>query len=404
MTSRPVRWLTPVLVGLATVSTLSACSSSGGGSGDASSVIKIGNVGSYTSPQSPSYVGSTAALKAWANGVNAKGGVNGHKIDLIIKDDQGNAATAVTAVKELIQQDHVVALVGEDSYVDDAWGPIAKAAGVPVIGGGPYDSVMETNPDFFPSGTTALPAAYALVQLMKSVGNNVGMLYCAEAPICQQSVGLFKAFGSGVGLKLAVAQSVSASAPNYTAQCQALIDAKVDVVAVNTSGQIARRIVSACATQGLKARLVEPGGIITSDWLKDPAAQSALTLSFNAPYFDAKAPGVQSMMAMLKANHLSQTPTGGVIFAYTGAQLFLKAVAGVKGAITSSSLITALYAMKNETLGGLTPPLTYTKGAPTSVLCYFGITVKNQTFAQSAPATNCANASAVAAAKQKLTS
>lgn len=399
MTERPVRLLAPVLVGLAALGAVTACSSSGGGGGS-SSVIKIGNIGSYTSPQSPSYVGTTDALKAWEKKTNADGGINGHKIKLIIKDDQGNAATAVTQVKQLIQQEHVVAIVGEDSYVDAAWAQIPEAAGVPVIGGGPYDPIMETNANFYPSGTTTLPAAYAGIQLAKSAGTRAGILYCAEAPICQQSVSLFKAFGTPLGMKVAVAQSVSASSPNYTAQCQALIDAKVDVYSVNTSSQIARRIVNACYAQGLRARLVQPGGIVSADWLKDPASQKALTISFNAPYFDTTSSGVKEMLALLKANGLSVTPTGGVIFAYAGAQLFAKVASTVKGNVTSSALKDGLYKLKGETLGGLTPPLTYTKGKPTSVLCYFGITVKDKNWALSQPPTGCAPAAVIEAAKK----
>jgi branched-chain amino acid transport system substrate-binding protein len=412
------RWRWRIVAGAVTVMALTAagCGSapgSGGGSGStggstggsaSGDVIKIGNIGSYTSPQSPSYIGSVATLQAWESYVNSHGGVNGHKIDLIIEDDQGNAATAVTEVRQLIQQDHVVAIVGEDSYVDSAWAPIPEAAGIPVIGGGPYDPVMETNPDFFPSGTTALPAGFGLMQLTKSIGSSVGLLYCAEAPICEQSVPLYRSFGSAVGVQLKVAQSVSASAPNYTAQCQALIDSKASAIAINDASEIAERIVDACYTQGLRARLVQPGGIVSESWLKDPAAQNVLTVSFDAPYFDTSVSGVRTMLELLKNNNLGQTPSGGAIFAYTGAQLFLAAADAVKGSVTPDSLKSALYAMKGETLDGLAPPLTYTKGSGTSVLCYFVSTIKDSAWSVPSPATGCAPQSVIDTAKKKFES
>jgi branched-chain amino acid transport system substrate-binding protein len=46
--------------------------------------------------------------------------------------------------------------------------------------------------------------------------------------------------------------------------------------------------------------------------------------------------------------------------------------AGLKsGAVTSAELIKGLYKIKNDTLGGLTPPLTFHKGVPNPVDCWF---------------------------------
>ena len=71
--------------------------------------------------------------KAWANTVNESGGINGHHVQVITKDDAGNPGTAATEVQALVSQ-HVVAVVDE-SLVDPVWASIIQKANIPDVGG-----------------------------------------------------------------------------------------------------------------------------------------------------------------------------------------------------------------------------------------------------------------------------
>jgi branched-chain amino acid transport system substrate-binding protein len=44
--------------------------------------------------------------------INAKGGVNGHPLALVIEDNQASATNAVSSFQRMVNQDHVVAVVG----------------------------------------------------------------------------------------------------------------------------------------------------------------------------------------------------------------------------------------------------------------------------------------------------
>src|SRR5260370_1361855 len=84
--------------------------------------IKIGNVGTYSGFAGTTSIGSKYGMQAWASYVNAHGGINGHPVDLIVKDDQGSATNALAAVKELVSQDHVIAIVGQhESGLESSW-------------------------------------------------------------------------------------------------------------------------------------------------------------------------------------------------------------------------------------------------------------------------------------------
>jgi branched-chain amino acid transport system substrate-binding protein len=91
-------------------------------------------VAQVTGPDS--YVGQAAklALEDRVKEVNAKGGINGKKINLIIYDSRGESTDAVAAAKRLITQDGVVGIIGPEwSGAAIPLGPIAEAGKVPII-------------------------------------------------------------------------------------------------------------------------------------------------------------------------------------------------------------------------------------------------------------------------------
>jgi branched-chain amino acid transport system substrate-binding protein len=76
--------------------------------------IKIGVIGEESSVAGASL--TRAAVMA-ANDINARGGVNGRKIEVITYDDHSSAADAVRAFQRAVSQDKVVAVVG--SYISE---------------------------------------------------------------------------------------------------------------------------------------------------------------------------------------------------------------------------------------------------------------------------------------------
>ena len=74
--------------------------------------IKLGITIPMTGIASPGYNKIPGAMKAYFDYVNANGGVNGRKINLVVKDDQYIPTLAVAKANELILKDKVFALVG----------------------------------------------------------------------------------------------------------------------------------------------------------------------------------------------------------------------------------------------------------------------------------------------------
>ncbi len=78
----------------------------------ASAQIKIGSVLSVTGPASFLGDPEKRTLELYVEEINAKGGVNGQKLQLVVYDDAGSADNARTFATRLVEEDKVVAMVG----------------------------------------------------------------------------------------------------------------------------------------------------------------------------------------------------------------------------------------------------------------------------------------------------
>ena len=74
--------------------------------------IKIGAILAVSGPAS--FLGGPEArtIEMLAKEVNARGGVAGNKVELIIKDSGANPEKAISFAKQLIEEDHVFAIIG----------------------------------------------------------------------------------------------------------------------------------------------------------------------------------------------------------------------------------------------------------------------------------------------------
>jgi branched-chain amino acid transport system substrate-binding protein len=107
---------------------------SGSSEGITNNSVKLGFIGSETGVASPNFEDTAKACQARVDAQNAKGGVNGRKIQLEAVDDQSSGAN-LTAAKDLVQNRNVFAVVNNSSFAFLAYRYLL-GAGVPLIGGG----------------------------------------------------------------------------------------------------------------------------------------------------------------------------------------------------------------------------------------------------------------------------
>src|SRR6266545_1274863 len=82
-----------------------------GGAGEASAQVKLGAVLSVTGPASFLGDPEKKTLEIYVDEINAKGGVNGQKLQLVVYDDGADANAARTFATRLVEEDKVVAML-----------------------------------------------------------------------------------------------------------------------------------------------------------------------------------------------------------------------------------------------------------------------------------------------------
>jgi branched-chain amino acid transport system substrate-binding protein len=365
-----------------------AVSPSSAGAATSKGTINVGIICACTGPLGANYAVGPPAYQAWAKSVNAAGGINGHKVNVISKDDQGNIGVSLAEAKSLINQ-HVVALV-DDTNDDTAWGSLAQSAHVPVIGGGAVSALPLTNSDFFSAETTEDVFALAQVESAKKVGaSKIGDLYCAEAPACSQIVPILQNTAKALGLTVAYTKEISASQPSYAAECLASKDAGVDFLGIGESAGAVQTAATDCVQQGFMPWYsIGDGGVSDANLTTPGLGTKAIGYETDIPYFLTATPGMKLYLKAVKkyAPQILKSPNYGeeAVAMYVSGLLLGKAVqvgnAGKKGPVTTSEIYTGLYSIHHNTLGGMAPPLTFTAGKPSPVDCWYWIGIHNHKF------------------------
>ncbi len=399
------------LAALSAVLAIAACSSSKGttsspttgsqssaGSGSAGSAsaqatgspIKIGAICTCSGPLASETAQTPDIYKAWADSVNATGGINGHPIQVIVDDDAGSPGTSLSDVHQLIESQHVIALV-DMTDADETWASYVQSQNVPVVGSGTSTTPMYSNPDFYPEAQTEDALFPSIIDAAKDAGaTNLALLYCAEAVQCQEGIAPLKQVGQQLGIPVSYASEISATAPNYTAQCVAAQQAHMTAVFVADVAAVANKVAQNCSQQGYHPIYVIDGESISPSYTSTPGIKDNLVgPSPNLPYY-ADTPAIRAMNQALDKYHpgLRQNASGYTEVAseaWPAGLLFEDAAkAGGLGANgstpTSAQLVTGLQSLKGDTLQGMAPPLTFAAGKPHPVHCWFSFSLQNGTF------------------------
>jgi branched-chain amino acid transport system substrate-binding protein len=104
------------------------------GAGQACAQVKLGAVLSVTGPASFLGDPEKKTLEMYVDQINAKGGVNGQKLQLVVYDDGADANAARTFATRLVEEDNVVAMVGGTTTgATLAMIPVFEEAQIPLI-------------------------------------------------------------------------------------------------------------------------------------------------------------------------------------------------------------------------------------------------------------------------------
>ena len=276
--------------------------SEGTAAAPAGSEITIGFAIGETGGSSSTQRYARPVAEAWAEWVNTEiGGINGHPVNLVVRDTKSDGATGAAVVRELVEQDNAVVLLSVDaSSRGGLWRSTRRQQDVPVIGAGYSRTTWIALPNWFATSTTAPAVVQEQFVAAKEVGaTKWAAIACTEVASCAAAEPLYAPSAAQVGLEVGGSIEASTSAPNYTAECLQLISEGVDFIQLNIAPAAGQKIVGDCQRQGYTGWFGASAGAVVGSTFADPALRLAGGLN-GFPWF-ADAEPVQAFRDVMES-------------------------------------------------------------------------------------------------------
>lgn len=341
--------------------------------------IKVGTVGFNSGVGGAATRGGLAAIRAWEQWVNANGGVAGHRVQVLTADDAGDPAQSRAARQRLVEEG-VVAFVGNtDVLTGGNFLEYHAKTRVPVVGG-IGASYYYDSPFYFPPNSYAparFTATLAAVADQIPGGARVATIVCVEdRATCTDAGQTWNAQASRYKLDVVYQAQVSIAQPDYTGECIAARNADATVVLLAMDAAGTERLARSCARQGYRPRFA---GLIGSDTLASvEALDRFIFASPSFPWTDTGAPNRAAFRRAMATYAPGVALDVNATSVWTSAVLFAHAIEAIdrRARITNEDVLRGLWALRNDDLGGLTYPLTFTEGQKTTPrVCYFPMTI-----------------------------
>jgi branched-chain amino acid transport system substrate-binding protein len=334
-------------------------------------------VGTFSGPGGAAWAPGIDGLQLWVKDINARGGLDGHPVKLLVADDGSDPARQLSIVKDMVENKHVFAFAYQvvSTTNSKALDDYLEQKGVPVVGGDSGSIVpWQTSKAFFPMGTTETDAFYSHMKAAKLAHpsfTKIALLTCREAQGCTEASKGWPAAGKRVGFTTVYNAQVSIAQPDFTAECLNARNAGAQLVFVAVDPNSVRRLAASCSRQSYKPVYVLPSGVISSGQAGDPNLEGALGVNLVMPWMSSSSPGQSAFQAAVKQYNPGLGLNITTPFGWVSGKLLERAATGTLGARPSrGALIASLLRLRGETLGGAAPPLTFT-ASKRSAPCWF---------------------------------
>jgi len=200
--------------------------------------IKIGLLTSLTGNYAPLGTNDKLAAQQMVDAVNAKGGVAGHHIDLLIEDDQSMPSQTIISYNKLIDQG-VVAIEGPpQSTAELALKPIVGQKKIPDVSvGASDDQVIPVEPYMFqttPLASQVVKACLKQIQALKFT--KLAMLTDVKNAYAIKGHDVAKSAVGQYGITLVDDETFETSQTNFATQIAKVVAAKPDILLVWATG------------------------------------------------------------------------------------------------------------------------------------------------------------------------
>lgn len=265
--------------------------------------VNVGVVAPFTGLVAASFGNFGEGVQLWAQWANEHGGLNGHPIRVFTQNDNADPAIAYSAVKRMIEENDIVALVNTAVVFPGALQAINEA-GIPAIGGEIISREWYRQPNLFPQGPPLQSLMRRLTQTVIAEGNDrIALYYCSEVDeICGPFRDELVTAGgiASAGGTLVHQQGVSLTSPSFTAQCLAARDGGAETVMMALDAASNARMANDCAAQNYRPRFVTFSVAANDSLLGVDNLTNLLVATPAAPWIASDTPGMAEFQAAIR--------------------------------------------------------------------------------------------------------
>ena len=315
--------------------------------------LKVGTVWPLSGPYGAIGTPIVAGINAYFDKVNAEGGVDGHELELIAKDDGYDPTKTLPQVTELLQKDKVFATLGQGGTPNVAAAqPLAEQTCTPQLwvgtGAAQYGDPSNhawTTTGFMSYATEA--QAWADYLDREQPGAKVAVLQI-ENEGGESYAKSFAPAAEEVGIEVVASEKHSPTAATLENEVTNLLAAKPDAVVVMSIGSSCAKGIGALAQSGftgttIAAYTCAPALVFPA---LGPAAEGALSLAINKAPETTDDPDIEQFVADMEEFGDGQAADDDALTGYRLGDLFVKnltAAAELEGGLTRANLMNAAW-------------------------------------------------------------
>lgn len=238
--------------------------------------------------------------KIAADEINAKGGVLGQKIELVIEDNKSNPTEAAAVAEKLITRDKTPVMMG-------AWGSSLTLAVMPKLVDYETPMVVETsssgkittsgNPYIFRISPPSAVEAAAFKGLVEKIGMKKVDFLVINNDWGRGSADDFGKMLKDKGVTIGLVETMDQAAQDMSAQLSKFKSSDADTLMITTAVDQLTLIFKQAAALGLKKRIITTGGSQNPDQIiaqAGAAANGTMHLTTFLPWFPEKTPNPEA--------------------------------------------------------------------------------------------------------------
>ena len=335
----------------------------------AQDAVKVGVIEPLSGPVAASgnYVRMGAEIaRDW---INAKGGVLGRKIELLIEDNKSDPKEAATAAEKLIVRDKVSVIMG-------AWGSSMTLAAMPKLAEYGVPMVVETssaasitkqgNPWIFRISPPSEMEALGLEKYLKEFGIKQADFLAVNTDWGRGSVAAFGDLLKKSGASVGAVEFMDQSATDMNAQITKVKAGSADTLFLTTSVEQITLVLKQAQEQRLTRKVITTGGSSSPSQLikqAGAAAEGTYHILFFLPWFPEAMPDGKLAKAFVDEWAKRGHPFEGLTEGFRGHDGVLTAVEGIRlaGKADPKAVQAALWKVN---VMGLNGPIKFEKDGP----------------------------------------